>query len=137
MHIDPKAFEHITRPIIESAIEVHRQLGAGLLESAYSPCLHYELTARKLRFQAQRTIPLVYKGIALDTAYRLDLVVEDTIVVEVTSVAETLAVHRAQLLTYLRIADCPVGLIINFNVPLVVDGLKRVLNPAGSPRSVG
>jgi GxxExxY protein len=135
MHIDPKAFEHITRPIIESAIEVHRQLGAGLLESAYSPCLQYELTARKLRFQVQRTIPLIYKGISLDSSYRIDLVVEDTIVVEVKSVAELIPVHRAQLQTYLRLTDCPVGLIINFNVPLLVDGVKRVLNPAASQRS--
>lgn len=136
MRIDPKAFDHVTRPIIESAIDVHRHLGAGLLESAYAPCLQYELTARKLRFQVQRTIPLVYKGLALDTAYRLDLVVEDTVVVEVKSISEILPVHRSQVLTYLRIADCPVGLVINFNVPLLVDGVKRVLNPSATMRAV-
>ena len=135
MRIDPKAFEHITGPIIESAIEVHRQLGPGLLESAYSPCVHYELTARKLRFQVQRSVPLIYKGLSLDTSYRLDLVVEDTIVVEAKSVVEVLPVHRSQLLTYLRLVDCPVGLIINFNVPLLVDGVKRVLNPAARLKS--
>ena len=134
MRIDPKAFEHITGRIIESAIEVHRHLGAGLLEAAYLPCLHYELTARKMRFQVQRTIPLVYKGIALDTAYRLDLVVEDAVVVEVKSVAEVLPVHRAQVLTYLRLTDCPVGLVVNFNVPVLVDGVKRVLNPKATVR---
>ena len=84
----------------------------------------------------QRTIPLVYKGLALDTAYRLDLVVEDTVVVEVKSISEILPVHRSQVLTYLRIADCPVGLVINFNVPLLVDGVKRVLNPSATMRAV-
>lgn len=134
MFIDPKAFDHITRPIIESAIEVHKQMGPGLLESTHSPCVQYELAARKLRFQVQRAIPLVYKGVALDMSYRLDLVVEDTVVVELKSIGEVLPVHRAQLLTYLRLANCPVGLVINFNVPVVVDGVKRVLNPRAGTR---
>ena len=97
--------------------------------------MHYELTARKLRFQVQRSVPLIYKGLSLDTSYRLDLVVEDTIVVDVKSVVEVLLVHRSQLLTHLRLVDCPVGLIINFNVPLLVDGVKRVLNPAARLKS--
>ena len=94
--------------------------------------MHYELTARKLRFQVQRSVPLI---LSLDRSYRLDLVVEDTIVVEVKSVVEVLPVHRSQLLTYLRLVDCPVGLIINFHVPLLVDGVKRVLNPAARLKS--
>jgi GxxExxY protein len=132
MFIDPKAFDHVTGPIIGAAIEVHRHLGAGLLESAYLPCLHFELAARKLRFQVQRVISLVYKGTPLGSSYRLDLVVEDLIVVEVKSVAEVLPVHRSQLLTYLRLTDCPLGLVINFNVPVLKDGVKRVLNPGVS-----
>ncbi len=125
MLIDPKAYEHITGPIISGAIEVHRQLGAGLLESVYSRCLQFELGARKLRFHVQRAVPIVYKGISLDTSYRLDLIVEDLVVVEVKSAAEILPVHRSQILTYLRLADCPLGLIINFHVPLLADGVKR------------
>jgi GxxExxY protein len=79
---------------------------------------------------------LIYKGLSLDTSYRLDLVVENTVVIEVKSVVEVLPVHRSQLLTYLKLVDCPVGLIINFNVPLLVDGVKRVLNPAARLRSM-
>jgi GxxExxY protein len=135
MFIDPKAFERITAPIISAGIEVHRHLGAGLLESTYLQCLQFELAARKVRFQVQRPIPLVYKGQSLDASYRIDLLVEDLVVVEVKSVAEVLPVHRSQVLTYLRLADCPIGLVINFNVPLLVDGVKRVLNPAASVRS--
>jgi len=135
MLIDPKAFERITGPIIDSAIEVHRHMGPGLLESAYLPCMKYELTKRRLRFQEQRAIPLVYKGVSLDTSYRVDLVVEDLVVVEIKSVAEALPVHRSQLLTYMRLTDCPVGLLINFNVPLLKDGVKRVLNPMASSKT--
>ena len=106
MLIDPAAYEHITGPVIAAAIEVHRHLGAGLLESAYAPCLEFELALRKVRFQKQRAIP----------------------------VEAVLPVHRSQVLTYLKLTDCPVGLVINFNVPLLTDGVKRVLNPAATPR---
>ena len=122
-------FNSITHEIIAAAIEVHRVLGPGLLESAYTPCLHYELTARKVRFITQRHLPIVYKGIFLDASYRLDFVVEDMFVVEVKSVAAFLPVHEAQLLTYLRLSEQPAGLLINFNVPKLIDGVKRVINP--------
>ena len=87
MRVDPEEYSHITGQILAGAIEVHRALGPGLLESIYMPCLHYELTARKLRFVAQRPIPIVYKGMAIEACYRVDLIVEDVIVVEVKSVA--------------------------------------------------
>jgi len=121
-------FNRITGAIIESAIEVHRQLGPGLLESSYLPCLHYELSQRSVRFESQRSVPIVYKHIALAAAYRIDLIVEDEIVVEVKSVDRLLSVHEAQLLTYLRLMNAPAGLLINFNVPKLLDGLKRIFN---------
>ena len=129
MFIDTLAFSNVTRPIIGAAIEVHRALGPGLLESIYHRCLQYELTARKLRFVTQRSIPIVYKDVPLDGSYRIDLIVEDLVVVEVKSVAALAPIHEAQLLTYLGLTHCPVGLLINFNVPLLVEGVQRVLNP--------
>jgi len=121
-------FNEITGEIIAAAIEVHRVLGPGLLESAYVPCLQYELSARKLQFATQRQLPITYKGIVLDASYRLDFVVEDTVIVEVKSVAALLPVHDAQLLTYLHLSGQPAGLLINFNVPKLVQGVRRLLN---------
>ncbi|HTM02195.1 MAG TPA: GxxExxY protein [Vicinamibacterales bacterium] len=123
------AFNDLTGKIIGAAIEVHRHLGPGLLESSYLDCLHQELAAQQLRFDRQRTVPLVYKGVPLTSAYRIDLVVEDLIVVEAKSVERLLSVHEAQVLTYLRIANRPAGLLINFNVAKLLDGLKRIINP--------
>jgi GxxExxY protein len=131
MRIDPSVFNHITREILAAAIEVHRTLGPGLLESTYLPCLHFELASRKLRFMVQRPIPIIYKGMALDAGYRIDLIVEDLVVVEVKSVAAVAPVHHAQILTYLRLTGCPAGLLINFNVPRLMDGVKRLINPYG------
>ena len=93
------------------------------------PCLQYELAARQLRFITQRIVPITYKGCALDAAYRLDLLVEDRIVVEVKSIDRLLPLHEAQVLTYLRLTQAPAGLLINFNVPRLVDGVKRLVNP--------
>jgi GxxExxY protein len=121
-------YNAITSEIIGSAIEVHRILGPGLLESVYIQCLVFELAARKLRFVTQRAVPIVYKGMPLDGVYRADLVVEDRIVVEVKSAAVLQPIHQAQLLTYLRLLGAPVGLLINFNVPKLTDGVKRVIN---------
>ncbi len=129
MHIDLSAFNDLTHGILGAAIEVHRVLGPGLLESTYLPCLRFELGARKLKFVTQHPIPVVYKGIALDASYRLDLIVEDSVVVEVKSVATVLPVFEAQLLTYLHLTRCPVGLLINFNVPRLMDGVRRLVNP--------
>jgi GxxExxY protein len=128
MPIEPSAFDHITGPVLGSAIEVHRTLGPGLLESIYMRCLQFELAARNLRFVVQRTIPITYKGATLDANCYVDLVVEDLVVVEVKSVASLLPVHHAQTLTYMRLTGCPAGLLLNFNVPRLMDGVKRLIN---------
>jgi len=121
-------FHDQTRDIIAAAIEVHRILGPGLLESAYSRCLQYELSARRMTFVTERRVPLVYKHAVLDCEYQLDLLVEG-VVVEVKALAAVLPVHQAQLLTYLKLAGLPVGLVINFNVDQLVKGVRRVINP--------
>ena len=127
-------FNGITAHIIGAAIEVHRTLGPGLLESTYMPCLQFELTARKLRFVTQRAVPIVYKGMALDSKYRIDLLVEDLVVVELKSVDRLLPVHQAQVLTYMGLTGCPAGLLINFNVAKLIDGVKRLIRPPTSGR---
>jgi GxxExxY protein len=129
MTVDPSEFNDITRRILAGAIEVHRTLGPGLLESIYTPCLLAELTARQLKFVTQRAIPIVYKGMPLESSYRVDLIVEDLVVVELKATNTLLPVHQAQVLTYLEITKCPAGLLINFNVPRLMDGVKRVINP--------
>ena len=129
MAVDASIFNGVTHEILGAAIEVHRNLGPGLLESTYLPCLRYELAARRLRFVPQPAIPIVYKGIPLDASYRIDLIVEDLVVVEVKSVAGLTPVFDAQLLTYLHLTGCPAGLLINFNVPRLMDGVKRLINP--------
>ena len=132
-------FNDVTGRILAGAIEVHRTLGPGLLESIYTPCLQFELTARNLRFVTQRSIPIVYKGLSLQASYRVDLIVEDLVVIEVKSVAALLPVHQAQSLTYMQLTDCPVGLLINFNVARLMDGVKRLIYPraAASRRTEG
>jgi GxxExxY protein len=121
--------DHLTHEIIAASIEVHRVFGPGLLESVYSECLRHELAARRLSFAAERRVALTYKDAVLHGTYRLDLVVEGTVVVEVKALAEMLPIHQAQLLTYLKMTGLPVGLVINFNVERLVDGVKRVINP--------
>jgi GxxExxY protein len=118
----------ITEKVIGAAIEVHRHLGSGLLESAYEECLCYELNQAGLRFERQVHLPIRYKGILLQSAHRMDLVVEDTVVVELKATEEMPPLFSAQVLTYLRSAQKPVGLLINFNVPALKDGLKRIVN---------
>lgn len=115
----------ITESIIGAAIEVHRAIGPGLLESAYTQCLCHELTLRKLPFALELPLPVVYKGLRLECAYRLDLLVADAVVVEVKAVERLIPVHTAQLLTYLRLAAWKAGLLLNFNVPLLRDGIVR------------
>jgi len=118
----------LTEKIIGAAIEVHRHLGPGLLETAYEECLCYELSQQGIRFQRQVALPVCYKGLKLDCNYRLDLVVEDTVVVELKATEELLPVHSAQLLTYLKSSNKRIGLLINFNVPVLTKGLKRMVN---------
>jgi GxxExxY protein len=121
--------EELTEKIIGAAIEVHRALGPGLLESAYEECLCRELNLRGLAFQRQVPLPVEYKGVKLDCGYRIDLVVEEAVVLELKCVEHTLPVHEAQLLTYLKLTGKRVGMIINFNVATLVRGgiVRKVL----------
>ena len=122
----------ITQETIGAAIEVHRKLGPGLLESAYRKCLCQELTLRGIPFQTELKLPLEYKGIHLEAGYRLDILVAGLVVVEVKAVAALAPIHEAQLLTYLRLGGWRVGLLINFNNVLLKDGIRRkVLNFEG------
>jgi GxxExxY protein len=120
--------DDVTSKIIGAAIEVHKHLGPGLLESAYEICLAHELRTQGLIVESQITLPVVFKGMKLEAGYRLDLLVEKTVVVEIKAVEELANIHLAQTLTYLRLGGFRLGLIINFNVPKLVDGLKRVVN---------
>jgi GxxExxY protein len=133
--INPAAFNDVTHRILGAAIDVHRTLGPGLLESTYLQCLEWELGARKLRFATQRSIPIVYKGTTLDACYRVDLIVEDLVVVEAKAVVEMAPVYQSQTLTYMRLTGCPAGLLINFNVPRLMDGVKRLIST--KPRDSG
>lgn len=118
----------VSLAIVQSAIEVHRGLGPGLLESIYRSCLSYEIRARGLVVVTEQIIPVRYKNVVLDGGYRLDLLVEDAVVVELKCVETVLPVHYAQLLSYLRLADKRLRLFINFHVPVLVKGIKRVVN---------
>jgi GxxExxY protein len=114
--------------IIGAAIEVHRVTGPGLMESVYEECLCYELSQRGVRFQRQVELPVSYKGIKLDCGFRMDLVVEDSVVLELKTVDQLLPIHSAQLLTYLKLSGKKLGLLINFNEPVLTKGLKRLVN---------
>ena len=118
---------YLTGKIIGAAIEVHKALGPGLLESAYEECLCHEFTLRQLHFKRQQANPLEYKGTKLDCGYRIDLLIEDLVILELKSVESLLPIHEAQLLTYLKLTDFNVGLLINFNVPVLRDGIKRLI----------
>lgn len=117
--------EEITNQIISAAIEVHKEIGPGLLESAYEICLCRELQLRNVPFVRQSALPVTYKGVLLDCGYRLDLLVADAVVVEIKSVDSFAGIHEAQLLTYLKLAKKRVGLLINFNLPTLKDGILR------------
>ena len=117
----------LTQQIIGAAIEVHRHLGPGLLESAYETCLAYELQELGLSFERQRALPLVYKEMRLDQGYRVDLLVERKAVVELKVVEQIAPVHEAQVLSYLRFSGCKIGLLLNFNVKLLKDGIRRFI----------
>ena len=118
----------ITHEIIGGAIEVHRALGPGLLESAYEACLAFELAERGLKIEQQKPLPVVYKDVQLECGYRLDLLVEDAVIVELKSVSELAPIHKAQVISYLKLSDCKVGLLINFNVEVLKDGIRRLVN---------
>ena len=115
----------LTHVVIGMAIDVHRELGPGLLESAYEECLAYELRQSSLKFARQDPVPIKYKGLELDCGYRLDLLIEDKLIIELKSVDELIPIFDAQILTYMKLADKHLGLLINFNVPMVKMGIKR------------
>ncbi len=125
---DKDKLDSITRRIIGAAIEVHRRLGPGLLESAYEACLAFELRQLGYKVEQQKPLPVVYKEVKLDCGYRLDLVVEESVVVEVKAVEQLAPIHQAQLLSYLRLSNKRVGLLINFHVRVLKQGLKRIVN---------
>ncbi len=118
----------ITEIIIGCAIKVHKNLGPGLLESAYQECLFYELKKTGLKIEKEKPLPLIYEEVKLDCGYRIDLLVEDKVIVELKSVDELNNVHLAQVLTYLKLSDNKIGLLINFKVIQLIKGLKRVIN---------
>jgi GxxExxY protein len=117
----------LTEKVIGCAIEVHRALGPGLLESAYEQCLARELELCNIPFEVQVSLPLEYKGMSLDCGYRIDMLVDKKVIVELKSVEEIMGIHEAQLLTYMKLARIEVGLLINFNVPILKEGLKRFI----------
>jgi GxxExxY protein len=118
----------VTGTIIRAAIRIHRALGPGLLENAYLACLCLELTRAGQRFEPQKPLPLIYDGVRVDCAYRADLVVADLVIVEVKALDAIAPVHWRQLRTYTRLADCAVGLLLNFGAPVMKEGIKRVIN---------
>lgn len=123
-----KYLNDLTGKIIGAAIEVHRILGPGLLESAYEACLVFELRERGLKVERQVDLPLCYKGVRLDCGYRLDLLVENAVIVEVKALNGMTAIHQAQVTSYLKLSGCKVGLLINFNVGLLKSGITRIVN---------
>lgn len=118
----------ITETIIGVAINIHRSLGPGLLESAYEACMVYDLTQTGLKVEQQKPLPIVYRGVKLECGYRLDLMIENKVIVEIKSVETLLPIHKAQLISYLKLTDCKVGLLINFNVEILKDGIQRIVN---------
>lgn len=118
----------ITEIIIGSAIDVHRELGPGLLESTYEACLAYELVERGLRVDRQKSLPVQYRGVSLDCGYRIDLLVEDLVIVELKAVERLEPIHEAQLLSYLKLSGVPIGLLLNFNVTVLRRGIRRLVN---------
>ena len=126
--IDRERLNKITETIIGAAIQVHRTLGPGLLESAYAACLAYELGKRGLAVEEQKAVPLVYEQVKLECGYRMDLLVEQSVVVEVKSVEALAPIHEAQAMSYLRLSGCQLALLINFNVTVLKDGIRRFIN---------
>jgi len=126
--LENQRLDQISHSIIGAAIEVHRHLGPGLLESAYEACLVFEIKRLGMKVEEQKPLPVVYKEVKLDCGYRLDLVVEDEIIVEIKAIEKLLPIHDAQVLSYLRLTRKKVGLLMNFHVPVLKDGLKRIVN---------
>ena len=120
-------FDELSNKVIGCALEVHRNLGPGLLESTYEQCLAYEMKAAGMAFKLQLALPVEYKNIKLDCGYRIDVLVDNSIIIELKSVDKILPIHQAQLLTYMKLAGISIGLLINFNVKYLKDGIKRMV----------
>ncbi len=127
----------LTSTVIEAAIDVHRELGPGLLESTYKACLRHLLVEKGLTVRTEVGVPVSFRGVNLNCGYRIDLLIEETLVVEVKSVEKLHPIHEAQLLTYLRLAGHPVGLLLNFQVALLKEGIRRMVNDPGFKRRSG
>ena len=118
----------LSKIVFDCALKVHQNLGPGLLESAYEACLFYELKKTGLDIQRQKSLPLIYEEVKLDIGYRIDIIIENKLILEIKSVEVLNDIHFAQLLTYLKLTDCKLGMLINFNVNLIKNGIKRVVN---------
>ena len=121
-------YQNLTGNILESVYQVHTSLGPGLLESAYETCLYYELQNKQLHVERQVPLPLIYKGVQLDAGYRVDLMIENKIILELKSVESIHPLHIAQVITYLKLSSTPIGFVLNCNVPSMKNGIKRVVN---------
>ena len=122
------AIDSIASQIVDSAFKIHNELGPGLLESAYEACLEHELTKRGFSVERQKPQPVHYDGIVIDAGYRIDLLVNDQVIIELKAVTELAPIHQAQLTTYLKLSRKSLGLLINFNVPLIKNGIRRIAN---------
>ena len=120
--------DRIAKEVVDAAFKVHSNLGPGLLESAYEACLAHELTKRGYRVERQKAQPVIYEGLEIEVGYRLDLLVEDLIIIELKAVEQLAPIHQAQLLTYLKLSSKQLGFLVNFNVPLIKDGIRRIAN---------
>jgi len=137
---ETQSFNKLTERVIGACIEIHRALGPGLLESAYEECLCHELSLTGVKFERQKPLSVHYKGVNLDCGYRLDLIIEQKVIVELKAVEGLLPIHEAQLLTYLKLSGMTLGLLINFNVAMLKQGIKRIVNhfqDSASPRLCG
>lgn len=119
--------KEIFKKVLDCSFAVHTALGPGLLESVYEECLYFELQSRCLHVEKQKALPVIYKGIRMDSGYRIDLIVENTIIVEIKAVETVMDVHYAQILTYMKLSGCKLGLLVNFNVAHLKDGIKRMI----------
>jgi GxxExxY protein len=120
----------LSKIVFDAALKVHKALGPGLLESAYQECLYHELKKTELFVQKEKPLPLIYETVKLDCGYRLDIIIEDKLIIEVKSVESLTDIHLAQVLTYLKLSNCKLGLLINFNILMIKDGFRRVINGA-------
>ncbi len=122
------AVDVIAKEIVDSAFKIHKELGPALLESAYKACLKHELTKRGFQVETQKAQPVHYDGVVIDVGYRLDILVNDLVIIELKAVAELAPIHQAQLTTYLKLSNKSLGFLINFNVPLIKNGIRRIAN---------